>query len=138
VIHAVQLHPKKSFRAGEFIKYFQMAQNEKKDFAFSVEENVTLELSVAQFWSSLGPSTLQTSLEFFGVTLPKEVSISAHELAHRVELGAVQRSMEVEIKCELERFEKVLLPSSSEVLFAIISCSHHNRYVCLQMIAIDY
>lgn len=115
VIHAVQLHPKKSFREGEFHQYFYMAQNERKEFAFDVTEGVTLELCLAQFWSSLGPSRLQASLEFFGITLPNELSLDAHKIAHRVEVSSYLRTMEIDIKCELTKFEKTLLPSSAEI-----------------------
>lgn len=70
VFHALQLIPWKSIRKTEFQKYFAVNGNDSFTTRFPVVPGVTLEVTLAQFWSSLGTSTVNKKknkqcVEFF-------------------------------------------------------------------------
>ncbi len=67
VVHILQLPALTSLKYVELEKYLQLAAGDEELLAFRVQPALTLEVCVAQFWSSLGPCTLQYSLEFRGL-----------------------------------------------------------------------
>lgn len=65
--HAVQLIPGESFEAAQFKQYLTLSPNQEVVQSFAVTGGLTLELCLAQYWSSLGPSALDCRLTFRGL-----------------------------------------------------------------------
>jgi tripeptidyl-peptidase-2 len=58
VFHSLQLIPWKSIRNTEYQKYFSVTGNDCYVTRIPVVAGVTMEVTLAQFWSSLGSSTV--------------------------------------------------------------------------------
>lgn len=70
VLHCVQLLPQTSFVKGELQKYINVGAQARKSFRMPVQAGVTLEVCLAQFWSSLGAAVnVSVEVEFDGVEL---------------------------------------------------------------------
>lgn len=77
VIHTLQLIPFQRQSQSEFSKYVLLSLEESEAFSFAVEEKQTLEICVAQFWSSLGDSELSVHIRFHSIK-PNEKNIQVN------------------------------------------------------------
>ncbi len=75
VLHTVQTLPGHSFEDGEMRKYVRMEQGSRTVISIPVVAGRTLEVCLAQFWSSLGESQVTMSLEFRGLQ-PSDADLS--------------------------------------------------------------
>ena len=109
-VRATQLRPSRSFSEGEGVRtYVQMGPEAQWSQAFSVRGGGTLEVTIAQFWSSLGNSRLSCTLDFHSLVLdgqsqatlqaggPVRVEVMAplrrEKLSPKATLSAVQFSL---------------------------------------------
>lgn len=82
MVHAAQLENEKHFDVKTEEKFYTLNSAEApKEFAVSVAECGTLELTLAKFWSSQGQCTARWSIEFGGisVTSPTDLAQCANE-----------------------------------------------------------
>jgi len=113
IVRATQLRPAHSFAEGEGVHTFvQLGSEAEWSRSFAVRGGGTLEVTVAQFWSSLGSSRLSCDLDFHGLVLegggpqggvvlqaggPVRVEITAplrrEKLSPKATLSAVQFSV---------------------------------------------
>nr|CCA16257.1 PREDICTED: similar to tripeptidyl peptidase II isoform 2 putative [Albugo laibachii Nc14] len=85
VLHTLQMIPFKKQSQSEFTKYVLLSLEESEAFSFAVEDKYTLEICVAQFWSSLGDSELSVRVQFH--------SISSNQKSIQLNGGAIQSSL---------------------------------------------
>mgnify|MGYP003385535840 CR=1 FL=1 len=93
VVHALQLLPGEPYRDHEKQNYLHLAPGSEHCVSFPVEANVTLELTLSRFWSTLGEVLCDVTVLFRGVTpLPDAVSVyqgqKVNPLRSRVRLQA--------------------------------------------------
>jgi len=117
VVHSIQLLPKQSYEKAEFHKAVVFSgEHDQWQSSWKVHPEVTLELCVARNWSRSGDSDLKIELEWKGITVePSSIVSSTHQLVQSVQIKNECASSEVECKVELDRFQRVILPSSNAV-----------------------
>ncbi|KAL3696139.1 hypothetical protein R1sor_010215 [Riccia sorocarpa] len=91
IVSAVQLLPKK--RPSVWDTYATFSSPSSKDFAFAVEGGVTMELTLALFWSSGNgshvPALAEIEVEFHGLLSDeRELSVNGGEIVTRVDIKA--------------------------------------------------
>ena len=93
ILHLIQLQPHRTNRSIDCDEWFRMGAGESKTFSCAVVGGLTLELCVAQFWSSLGESSLSVEASFHGL-VPNQAAaaLSAGQSATRVLLRAAPTS----------------------------------------------
>lgn len=89
MVHAVQMVPGQTYRDHEFKTQATLRQDRETRLVFPVEAGRTMEIAIAQYWSSLGPCSVQYSLEFLGL-MPDQRSlvIPSDQIGSQVEVGA--------------------------------------------------
>ena len=76
VVHALQLLPGEPYRDHEKQSYLHLAPGSEHCVSFPVEANITLELTLSRFWSTLGSVICDVTVMFRGVTpVPSEVNV---------------------------------------------------------------
>lgn len=118
VVHCQQLRPHEAHRDAHMLeKYFRLAPWSEHPFGMAVHEGGVVEVTIAQFWSSLGSTVLTTTLDFNGV-VPTDASFSAGSSYHRVDVcarGPKLLGEVVEPNATLTHLERHVYPSSFEV-----------------------
>ncbi len=68
MIHAVQILPGESYRHHEFKSQLKLHRTRESRLVFPVEAGRTMELAIAQYWSSLGVLSVGWSVQFHGLS----------------------------------------------------------------------
>ncbi|KAJ7534838.1 hypothetical protein O6H91_12G006200 [Diphasiastrum complanatum] len=122
-LNAVQLPPRDRPYVWESIATFSLPSS--KSFTFVVKGGLTMELTIAQFWSSGSgsrvPASAEVEMAFHGILAGKDVFLDAGEVATRVDIRA-PLSMEVlspkavltKIRTPYRPVETKLVPLSAE------------------------
>ena len=122
-VHCVQLLPQAAFTHDEFKKYVQLEPLASKTFKFGVAPSATLEVCVAQFWSSLGdPAHLTVAVEFDGVEcsgVPR-LAIAAGERHARLELSSPLRATALKLAASATHVRRCLAPLKDAAHFALL------------------
>jgi tripeptidyl-peptidase-2 len=128
-VHCVQVLPQKAFTADEFKKYVALEPLATKSFKFGVVPGCTLELCVAQFWSSLGERAhLGLTVEFDGVecsSVPR-LAIAAGERHARLELRAPLRATALKLSASVTHVRRCLAPIKDATQYALVDA--RDRY----------
>lgn len=69
LVRATQLQPAARYTAHQHTAALSLPPGGESAAAFAVADGATMEVTLAQFWSSLGGSRLSAELSFHGVTL---------------------------------------------------------------------
>jgi tripeptidyl-peptidase II len=78
VLHTVQLLPHAAYRDAESQKHFNMLPGETKVVSIRVYAGVTCEVALARYWSAMGSTRMEVSLQFRGIRpLPDQVHLTA-------------------------------------------------------------
>ena len=67
VLHTVQLLPHAAYRDFEKQKYLNFRPGQVNVTSIAVEESITCEVDLARYWSTMGASSLELSIEFRGI-----------------------------------------------------------------------
>ena len=111
-VHNVQLVPGESFEAHESKSTTALKTDEEYIKGFAVVPDRTLEVCIAQYWSSLGESNLELTVEFDGVTSSEnELFLPATGAATPLTLTASLGFTECEVSGSLNRWQRSLSPS---------------------------
>jgi tripeptidyl-peptidase-2 len=128
-VHCVQLLSQKAFTADEFKKYVALEPLASKSFKFAVAAGCTLEVCVAQFWSSLGERAhLSLTLEFDGVEcggVPR-LAFAAGERHARLELRSPLRASSLKVAGSVTHVRRCLAPVKDASQFALVDA--RDRY----------
>lgn len=114
-IHNVQLVPGESFEAHESKSTTALNSDEEYSKRFAVVPGHTLEVCIAQYWSSLGESNLELTVEFGGVTSSEdELFLPATGAATALTLTAPLGFTECEVSGSLNHWQRSLSPNRVE------------------------
>lgn len=92
VLHCLQRVSQTPFRRTAYYKVLSMGGNEESTHNVNVRGNCTMELCVAQFWSSLGNSQLEIDVDFHGLDYPRNLHLDFPSTLLRVDLRAPFRT----------------------------------------------
>uniref|UniRef100_A0A7S2RCW9 Tripeptidyl-peptidase 2 n=1 Tax=Rhizochromulina marina TaxID=1034831 RepID=A0A7S2RCW9_9STRA len=116
VLHCLQLLPKTPYRDQELHKYLYLAPGQKKHFSMPLQPYLTLEATLAQYWSSQGSSSVSLTVDFRGVeVLPGRLALASGGGPARLMLRAGLRDEEVQPRAKLTSWRRPLLPATSSV-----------------------
>ncbi|KAL6054111.1 tripeptidyl-peptidase II Tpp2, variant 2 [Balamuthia mandrillaris] len=110
VLHALQLLPEKAFCHTETEKYLWCHGPiiDEQVVTFKIVSGITLELCLAQFWSSLGDTVVDLMVEFYGLSSSLSACSPLTDLQQAVFDGK-EKIMRVDVRSCLHR--EVLSPS---------------------------
>ena len=116
VVHTVQAVSGHSYRSTENRRYVSMKGGEENVHVIPVLAGRTLEVCLAQYWSSLGSSELEYELTFHGI-LPDDnsLTLSAAQPAVNVNLAASLHRQRIAPAAKLTTHRTTLSPTSAVI-----------------------
>ncbi|MEW4565254.1 S8 family serine peptidase [Bremerella sp. JC770] len=116
VFHALQRLEDRSFPTFEKQSYLRVEPNEATEISFAVAEGKTLEMTLAQYWSTLGQNDLELTATFYGILpSPGELTWDGTNPIHRIDVQSSLSPMQIKPSAKFETLRKTLLPVKSEV-----------------------
>jgi tripeptidyl-peptidase-2 len=111
VLHCLQLHPHTPYRDHELKKYLRLSAGDLDVFSYKVVGGRTMEVCLAQYWSSLGECTARLSLNFHGIT-PSASRLTIHggESFTQVTLSSQLRDETVAPKLKVDTWQQKVRP----------------------------
>jgi tripeptidyl-peptidase II len=116
MVHALQAIPGLANRDGETNSPVVLEPEVPKVISFPVQPGRTMELAIAQFWSSLGDCNLHYELTFHGITPDqREVRIQPGDQAVRVEVSTPLQYEKLAPSAKLTSYRRLVKPSSAKI-----------------------
>lgn len=116
MVHAVQAIPGLTNRDGETNNPVVLEPEVPKVISFAVQPGRTMELAIAQYWSSLGDCNLHYELTFHGITPDqREVRVQPGDQAVRVEVSTPLHFEKLAPSAKLTAFQRLVKPASSKI-----------------------
>jgi len=114
IVHAVQTPPRTGIGRGDNRHYVTLRSGQQSLRSFAVTGRHTLELCLAQNWSSLGSSRFDFELTFHGLH-PREqaLGLDGNLLSTRVEVVATLADERFQPEAKLDRLRRTVQPSQS-------------------------
>jgi len=116
VLHARQVLPRRGYRRSDHRHFITLRPQEAAARAFPVAGGHTLEVCLAQYWSSLGEGEFEMVVEFHG--LPPDdpdMHFGSGRLSGRVEVRAPLRDERLAPEAKLEVLRRALRPQKAEL-----------------------
>jgi len=114
MLHAIQLIPKESYNFSELKNYLSIYPRDQKVLQMSVKGGHTLEITLGQFWSSLGDSAVNLRVEFSGITMNDEVTL--FEPVGHINMASDFKNEHTTWKSHYEKLCWHVRPSDSEII----------------------
>jgi len=116
VVHTLQTVPGRSYRSTENRRYVSMKGGEENVHVLPVMAGRTLEVCLAQYWSSLGPSELDYELTFHGI-LPDDnsLTLSAAEPTVNVSIAAPLYRQQIAPTTKLTKHRTTRSPTTAVI-----------------------
>ena len=116
VLHSLQLLPGESYRAADDRRYLTLADRQTRVLSRPVVPGHTLEVCLAQYWTSLGPSRVRMHVSFHGARPePSEVLLDATDPVRRIELSAELGDERLSPSASLTTRRTIVHPASAEL-----------------------
>ncbi|MBI1313495.1 S8 family serine peptidase [bacterium] len=116
MVHAVQAVPGWTNRDGESNNFVVLQHDVPKSISFRIEPGRTMELAIAQYWSSLGPCRLHYELTFFGIKPDqKQVALTPGEPAVPVEVSSPLHYSKIAPTAKLDTLRHLIKPASATI-----------------------
>lgn len=116
MVHALQAIPGWTSRDGEKNNFVVLEPDVPKVIGFAVQPGRTMELAIAQYWSSLGHCDLHYELTFHGITPDqREVNLSPGEPALQIEVSSPLHYEKLAPAATLTTVRRLVKPSSAEI-----------------------
>ncbi len=116
ILHTVQLVPGCRWDEYKLEEYLRLGTQSEETRHIKVVAGRTLEICLAQFWSSLGECQVEVSAEFHGVlTDPGVVGLDGGELATRLNLATPLRKERVAPTITLDTLRRPIRPSEADL-----------------------
>jgi tripeptidyl-peptidase-2 len=117
VLHTVQLLPNHAYRDNETQKYLSLVPGQTVVTTVSVEGGVTIEVALARFWSALGKTKIDVSVEFHGIRpVPNHIRLHAGDMGAEVFLHSDFRDEWIRPSAKLTTWSTPLRPKSEGVI----------------------
>lgn len=115
-IQALQLLPRAAETEHKYEQYILLRPGDQVVRSFPVVGGRTLELAVAQYWSSLGEGDFDFQLSFHGLRPDDDaVEIDGSALVTRVEVAAPLRKERLSPSASLTTWRRTIRPSDAEI-----------------------
>jgi tripeptidyl-peptidase-2 len=116
MLHAVQTVPGWTNRDGEKNAFMRLAPGVPSVQSFAVQPGRTIEVAIAQYWSSLGKCDLNYELTFHGITPDQhQVSLVPGDIATRVEVNTSLHYEHLEVTAKLTTVRKLVKAASAKI-----------------------
>jgi len=116
VLHAIQLGEGHSFEAAQTQHYLLMSPERNVIRSIRVTGGRTLELCLAQYWSSLGASELEYEIAFHGLAPDRNViQVAAGEPGAEIEVAAFGSAEKLDVSARLTKRRTALLPDEADL-----------------------
>ena len=116
MVHAVQALPGWTNRDGESNNFVVLQHDVPKSISFRVEPGRTMELAIAQYWSSLGPCNLHYELTFYGINPDqKQVTLTPGEPAVPVEVSSPLHYSKIAPTAKLDTLRHLIKPALATI-----------------------
>ncbi|NQV24897.1 MAG: tripeptidyl peptidase II, partial [Rhodopirellula sp.] len=116
MVHALQAIPGLTNRDGEKNNVVILEPEVPKVVSFPVQPGRTMELAIAQYWSSLGDCNLEYELTFHGVTPDqREVRLQPGDEAVRVEVSTPLQYEKLAPAAKLTTVRRLVKPTSAKI-----------------------
>lgn len=113
VVHTLQLLPRRNFVHTQYSQFAIIFPNDTLKYRFNVISGTTLELCIAQFWSSIGDTELDVQLEFHGFVVSGSLSLYG-ESATRIDVRSLLRSETLDPSLSISKIQSLTYPSNVE------------------------
>ena len=116
VLHALELVPGQRYIDYQLQEFFRLAGPGDAVFSMPVVGGRTLEVCLAQYWSSLGKCECHIEATFHGI-VPDRSAIGLHggEVATRMHITTPLRRERVEPEAELDTLRRTIRPKTAEI-----------------------
>lgn len=116
VLHTVQPLEGEKFEDFGGRRYLRLSTEKPTNQSFPVEDGRSLELCLAQYWSSLGSSEVELKLHFHGIeTEPDAITLTPGSPGESVEISAPLGPERLSISAKLDRLRQVLYPATKQL-----------------------
>ena len=116
MLHAVQAIPGLTNRDAESNIFMRLAPGVPNVQSFAVQPGRTIEVAIAQYWSSLGKCDLNYELTFHGINPDQhQVSLVPGDLATKVEVNSALQYEHLEVSAKLTTVRKLVKASSAKI-----------------------
>eukprot|EP00940_MAST-03C_sp_MAST-3C-sp2_P001051 g1051.t1 len=112
VVAAQQLRKQTAFRDTSVEKWLRLGPESEHVATVPVDAGATLEIAIAQFWSSPGASSVRARVEFRGVEAPRSICVSSTAHFSRVDLRATLRDASVGPTAKLSEWHTLHRPKA--------------------------
>ena len=139
VLHSVQLRPGRSFRDDQSRRYLTLRPGAETVHSIPVVPGRMLELCLAQYWSSLGESSVDWSVRFHGIVPDqREVTLTAGQGGQRVLLQNHLVAEDLSPKASLTTHRTLVPAASSSLEVLPIDRDRLTRDRVIHRLIIDY
>jgi tripeptidyl-peptidase II len=116
MLHAVQAIPGLTNRDAESNIFMRLSPGVPSVQSFAVQPGRTIEVAIAQYWSSLGKCSLNYELTFHGITPSQnQVSLVPGDLATKVEVSTPLHYEHLEVTAKITTVRKLVKASSAKI-----------------------
>ena len=113
VLHSVQLLSHAPYSDAESRKYYNFTPNETKVASIKVHGGITCELAIARYWSALGATNVNLSVQFRGVLpTPSQIQLTAGGGGTGVRLISELLNENISPSAKLNKWSTPLRPKS--------------------------
>jgi tripeptidyl-peptidase-2 len=116
ILQTAQLVPGFRLDDHQFEEYLRLGSGADETRNFKVVAGRTLEVCLAQFWSSLGECECEVELTFHGIIAdPSGLSVDGSEIATRLNLATPLRKERVAPSASLDTLRRPIRPSKADI-----------------------
>ncbi|RCS52891.1 hypothetical protein DTL42_08670 [Bremerella cremea] len=117
VFHALQRLEDQAYSKIEEQDFLPLQPGELREISFPVEEGKTIEMTLAQYWSTLGNTEVEMDATFYGIVpSPGTLTWDGNNPIHRVDVQAVLGPMQIKPSAKFEKLRKTIRPVKSEIM----------------------
>jgi tripeptidyl-peptidase-2 len=117
VLHTVQMLPHASYQDFEHEKYFHLLPSQTVVSSVSVEDGITCEVDLARYWSTLGTTKVDVSIQFRGVRpVPNRIHMLCGAGGALVRMNSDLKDESVNPVAKLTKWMTPLRPKSEGVI----------------------
>ncbi len=139
MLHAVQVIPGLSYRDGERNQPTPLNAGVEALQSFPVEPGRTLELAIAQFWSSLGTCDVEYEVLFRGLSPDqREVRLVSGDIAARVEVRSEYEPEHVAPKANLTAIRRQMKPTNATIKSASVERDNFDPARAFELLTLSY
>ncbi len=139
VLHSVQLRPGRSFRDDQSRRYLTLRPGAESVHSIPVVPGRMLELCLAQYWSSLGESSVDWSVRFHGIVPDqRQVTLTAGQGGSRVLLQNHLVAEDLAPQATLTIHRTLIPPSGTSLEALPTERDHLTRDRVIHRLIVDY